>query len=130
MGFISHFFKFLQTLENTCTPVLNKPKPKPKEEPPKDEKKESTPPSTDAPQPQAEGEATGDQQPDAPQPDAPQQPQQEDRTDMDLDWDRHWYSTLNYWCRPAAVIVDWMWGWLGVKSARKVGVGEITFAIL
>lgn len=29
-----------QTLESTCNPIINKPKPKPKEEPPKDEKKE------------------------------------------------------------------------------------------
>lgn len=35
-----HFIIF-QSLESTCNPVINKPKPKPKEEPPKEEKKDT-----------------------------------------------------------------------------------------
>jgi len=42
----SEIYSQRQSLESTCHPILNKPKPKPKEEPPKEEKKEESKPDS------------------------------------------------------------------------------------
>ena len=70
----------LQTLETTCYPILNKPKPKPKEEPPKDE------PKKEEPQQNAENGAQQQPEGEQPQTEQPAEASSQDKADMELDW--------------------------------------------
>ena len=68
-----------QGLEAVCSPIINKPKPKPKEEPPKDTKKEETADKKEAPAEENAENTT--------QNDAESAENTEEKGDMELDWE-------------------------------------------
>ena len=75
-------FRF-QGLEAVCNPILNKPKPKPKEEPPKDAKKEEEASTENKDTPAENSTETNTSQNAT---NAESAENTEDKADMELDW--------------------------------------------